>query len=85
MHRSPEKSHARVLQPVVANGVDAAVLRVLTQVCNIDFGAVAANKGLKFVLVEHGEPGGGDYFAEALHESVCLLPGLDLQAMTGEI
>lgn len=74
-----------MLQPIVANGIDAAVLRVPTQIYNVDFGAIAANEGLKFVLVEHGEPRRGYDFAEALHESVCLLPGLDLQAVTGEI
>ena len=84
LHRLPEIAHAGVLEPVGADGVEAAVLGVFAQIGKVDLGAVAADEGLEFALVKHGEPGRGDDGAQAFEKSVGLLPRLKLQAMTGE-
>lgn len=81
----PEVLHTGVFKVIVSDGVDAAVERVAAEVWDVDFGIVAADEGLKFCLVEHGEPGGGNDGPKAFEESAGLEVGLNLKAVAGDV
>ena len=73
----PEQLHARVFQPVIADDIDAAVDCVGAEVGDVDAGGYGAtDEGLKLELVEHAEPGWGDYGGEAAEEGRGLGVGL---------
>ena len=85
LHGLPEQPHTGMFQPVVADRINTAILRILPQIREVDLGAVAPYKCLQFILVEHGKPGLADNPAKPLQEGVCLLPRLDLQAVARKI
>lgn len=76
-----------MLEPVVADGVDAAVDGVGAEVGNVDAGGGlgAADEELQFLLVEHAEPGGRDDGGEAAEEGGGLGVRLGGEAVAGEV
>ena len=74
-----------MFEAVIADGVNAAVLCVGSQVRDGDLGASSADEGLELGLVKHAQPGKGNDSTEATEESRCLESRLRLQAVSGDV
>jgi hypothetical protein len=80
----PEHRNRVVFLLVVADRVDAAILRVAAEVLDVDFARVAADQGLQLALVEHRQPHRLDDLAKPFQEVVGDELGLPLQAVLGD-
>lgn len=74
-----------MLESVVTDDVDPAVLGIAPEVVDVDLGGCAADKCLKFWGVEHGEPRGLDHGGESAQKGGRLKEGLVLQAVACDI
>ena len=67
-----------MLLSIIANIVDTAILRISSEIRNVDFVCIASHESLEFSLIEHGQPHGLYDLAEPFQKCFCDLLGLSL-------
>ena len=67
-----------MLLSIIANIVDATILRISSEIRNVDFVCITSHESLEFSLIEHGQPHGLYDLTEPFQKCFRDLLGLSL-------